>query len=76
LALSKAMPFFKNMIKTLYFMLLKCYHHLHSLSKNVTIDQVVDENCYLNIFEMTTSKNELKSECKKYQMSFSIVGKA
>ncbi len=47
---------------TLYLMLLKCYDHLHPLSKNATIDQVVDENCYLNIFEMTTNKNELTNE--------------
>lgn len=50
------------MIETLYLMLFKCYHHLHPLSNNATIDQVVDENCYLNIFEMTTIKNELTNE--------------
>jgi hypothetical protein len=59
---NKAMPLFKNMIETLYLMLLKCYHHLHPLSENATIDQAVDEYCYLNIFEMTTSKNELTNE--------------
>jgi len=47
---NKAMPLFKNMIETLYLMLLKCYHHLHLVSKNATVDQAVDENCYLNIF--------------------------
>jgi hypothetical protein len=32
------------------------------LSKNATIDQAIDEDCYLNIFEMTTSKIELTNE--------------
>jgi hypothetical protein len=37
--------------KTLYPMLLKCYHHLHPLSKNVIVDQGVDEDCNkLDIF--------------------------
>jgi hypothetical protein len=72
LALSKAMPLFKNMIQTtLYLMLLKCYDHLHPLSKNATIDQVVDENCYLNIFEMTRSKNELTNELISKQLLIS-----
>jgi hypothetical protein len=30
--------------------------------KNVTIDQGVDENCNLDIFEMKTSTNELAKE--------------
>ncbi len=59
---NKAMSLFKNMIETLNLMLLKCYHHLHPLSKNATIDQAIDEDCYLNIFEMTTSKIELTNE--------------
>ncbi len=42
----------ENDNKTLYPMLSKCYYHLHPLFKNVTIDQGVDENCDLNIFEM------------------------
>jgi hypothetical protein len=36
--------------------------YLHLLFKNATIDQAVDEGCYLNIFEMTTSQNELTNE--------------
>jgi len=44
-------------------MLLKCYYHLHPLSKNVIVDQDgVDEHYGLDIFEMTTSTNELVKE--------------
>ncbi len=44
-------------------MLLKCYYHLHPLSENVTVDQDgVDEHYSLDIFEMTTSTNELVKE--------------
>ncbi len=42
----------ENDKKTLYFMLSKCYYHLHPLFKTVTIVQGVDEVCSLNIFEM------------------------
>jgi hypothetical protein len=38
--------------KSLYPMLSKCYYHLHPLFKNVTIDQGVDEDGSLNIFEI------------------------
>jgi len=39
LTLSKAMSLLMNMIKkALYLMLLKCYHHLHSLFKNAIVD--------------------------------------
>ncbi len=44
--------------KPLYPMLLKCHHHLHPLFENATFDQGVDEDCSLNIFEMTTNINE------------------
>jgi hypothetical protein len=37
-------------------MLLKCYHHLHLLSKNANVDRGVDKYCSLDIFEMTTSQ--------------------
>jgi hypothetical protein len=40
-------------------MLFKCYHHLHPLSENVIVDQSVDEYCSFDIFEMTSSTNEL-----------------
>jgi hypothetical protein len=43
-------------------MLLKCNHHLHPLFENVNVDQHVDENCSLDIFEMTTNTNKLVKE--------------
>ncbi len=49
-------------IKTLYPMLLKCYHHLHSLFENAIVDQGFYEDCNLDIFEMTTSTNEPTKE--------------
>ncbi len=48
--------------KTLYPMLLKCYHHLHMLSKNTVVDQCADENCNLDIFELIINTNELAKE--------------
>jgi hypothetical protein len=36
----------------------KIYHHLHPFSKNANVDQGVNENCSLDIFEMITSTNE------------------
>ncbi len=75
--------------KTLYPML-KCYHHLQPLFKNTIVDQCVDENCSLNIFELIINTNELAKEfvnkelfgfkrfqmyAKKYQMCFSMVRK-
>jgi len=76
--------------KILHPMLLKCYHHLHALSKNANVDQGVDKYYNLDIFEMTTSTNELAKFVNKvllifkrflngsanYQMSFSMVGEA
>jgi hypothetical protein len=52
----------KSIGETLYPMLLKCYHHLHSLFENAIVDQSVYEICNLDIFEMTTSTNELTKE--------------
>jgi len=43
--------------ETLYPMLLKCYY-LHPLFENANVDQGVDENCNLEIFELTTNTNE------------------
>jgi hypothetical protein len=73
----------------LYPMLLICYHQLHPLFEDVTIDWGVDEDCSLNIFEMTLSTNELRNNLlawnflflegfklmRKYQMSSSMVEK-
>jgi len=47
--------------ETLYPMLLKCYH-LHPLFENANVDQGVDENCNLEIFELTTNTNEPMKE--------------
>ncbi len=43
-------------------MLLKCYHHLHPLFENATVDQGVDEDYDLDIFELTTNTNEPMKE--------------
>jgi hypothetical protein len=60
------------------------------LFKNTIVDHCVDENCSLDIFELIINTNELAKElvnkkifvfrrfqvdCKKYQMSFSMVRK-
>ncbi len=71
-------------------MLLKCYHHLHPLSKNANVDQGVDKYCSLDIFGMTASTNELtkfinrgttdfqevSNGCERYQISLLMVGEA
>jgi hypothetical protein len=51
--------------KTLYPMLLKCYHPLHPLFENAIVDKVVDEDCSLDVFLMTTSTNDptVKGAC-------------
>ncbi len=85
MALSKARSLLKNMIiKTLHLILLKCYHHLHLLFKNATIDQGVDEDCTLDIFEILTSTSNLANELvgrellifRRFQMSSSMVREA
>jgi hypothetical protein len=46
--------------KSLYHMLVKCYHHLHPLTSNgsASMKERVIENCSLNAFEMTISTSE------------------
>lgn len=41
-------------------MLLKCHHHLHAItkSKGGNVDQIVDENWNLNIFEQIANTSE------------------
>ncbi len=41
-------------------MLMKCHHHLNPLVKfkSSFVDQRLDEDCTLNIFEQTASTNE------------------
>jgi hypothetical protein len=51
--------------KTLYPMLLKCYHHLHPLFENPNVNQHVDENYTLDIFEMIVNTNEPTKELRK-----------
>jgi len=45
-------------------MFLKCYYHLHPLveSKRGVVDQRVEEDMSLDIFEMTTNTNESTME--------------
>jgi hypothetical protein len=45
-------------------MLVKCHHHLHPLIKFEThiVNQEEDENCNLDIFEMTISISEPPKE--------------
>jgi hypothetical protein len=45
-------------------MLVKCHQHLHPLIKFETniVNQKVDENCNLDIFEMTISISEPPNE--------------
>jgi hypothetical protein len=45
--------------RTLYPMLLKCYHHLHPMIKFVgCVDQTYGEDFSLDIFQWTTSTSE------------------
>jgi hypothetical protein len=45
--------------KTLYPMLLKCYHHLHSMTKFVgCVNQTIHEDYSLDIFQHTTSTSQ------------------
>jgi hypothetical protein len=48
-------------------MFLKCYQHLHLVveSKNEFIDQIVDANYNLDMFEMATRTNEPTKEIVK-----------
>jgi hypothetical protein len=49
-------------------MLLKCYHHFHSLFKNAIVYEGVYEDCNLDIFEMTTSTNEPTKEFASHEL--------
>jgi hypothetical protein len=43
--------------RTMYLMLLKCYHYLHLMTKFVgCVDKIGDEDYSLYIFQQTTSK--------------------
>ncbi len=46
--------------KSLFLMLLKCYYYLHALaeSERGIVDQRVEEDISLDIFEMTTNTSE------------------
>ncbi len=46
--------------RSLYLMFLKCYHHLQPMvgSEKEFIEQIVDANYNLNIFEMATRISE------------------
>jgi hypothetical protein len=46
--------------KSLFLMLLKCYYHLHPLveSERGVVDQKVEKDMSLDIFQLTTNTNE------------------
>jgi hypothetical protein len=45
--------------RTLYLMILKCYHHLHPKTKYVgCVDQIIDEDYSLDIFQQIASTSE------------------
>jgi hypothetical protein len=49
--------------RTLYPMLLKCYHHLHLTTKSIgCVDQTSDEDFCLDIFQHIATINELSKE--------------
>ncbi len=49
--------------KSLYPMLLKCYHCLHPITKFVgCVDQTINENCNLDIFQQIASTTKLVKE--------------
>ncbi len=49
--------------RTLYPMLLKCYHHLHTITEYVgCVDQTSDEDSNLDIFQQITSISEPSKE--------------
>ncbi len=53
--------------KSLFSMFLKCYYHLHLLveSKRGVVNQRVEKNMNLDIFEMTTNTCELDKDYDK-----------
>ncbi len=59
--MSNVRPLLKNMTKkNLFPMLLKCHYHLHPLVEfeRGVVDQKVEKDNSLDIFEMTTSTSE------------------
>jgi hypothetical protein len=49
--------------RTLYPMLLKCYHHLHSMIESIRcVSQTCDEDFDLDIFQQSTSTSEPSKE--------------
>ncbi len=45
--------------RTLYPLILKCYHHLHPMTKYVgCVDQIIDEDYSLDIFQQIASTSE------------------
>jgi hypothetical protein len=49
--------------RTLYPMILKCYHHLHPMTKSIgCIDQITNENYSLDIFQQIAFTSEPTKE--------------
>lgn len=55
--------------RSLHPMLVKCYHHLHQMVKfeSEFVEQIMDANCNLDIFEMTIETNEPSKNIVKRQ---------
>jgi hypothetical protein len=63
-------------IMSLYPMFMKCYYHLHSLtqSNNGFVDQKVDDDNNLDIFQVTTRNTKpTKDLVKKELLVFSVI---
>jgi len=56
--------------RSLYLMFLKCYHHLQLVFafENEFIEQIMDANCNLDIFEMVAGTNEPLKEIVKRKL--------
>jgi hypothetical protein len=49
--------------RTLYLIILKCHHHLHPKTKYVgCVDQIIDEDYSLDIFQQIASTSEPTKE--------------
>jgi hypothetical protein len=60
--------------KSLYLMLVKCYHHLHPLTSHGSafVKERVIENCNPNAFEMTISTSEPTKELVNRELLISL----
>jgi len=55
--------------RTLYPMILKCYHHLHPMTKYVgCVNQIIDEDYNLHIFQQIASTSEPTKELVTFEL--------